>query len=194
RERRQIVRALLETRQRLHQALFHCLLDVITTACGFESRETVVEDPRHRRRGLLTQRNGAPEIALLQQRDDLTPQLAVARARHCQIDPTLDRDRHSRGEHERNGVHESTALHKELNDRRVHDSSETRSLTDRHNALHSRGGDVDCVASAPSFTVSKYVTSRRKTSRSTGVSTSSSKVLKGCAGRSPRSAFFHGTI
>src|SRR5262249_8400146 len=112
-EGREVVRALLELRHYLHQALFHRLLDVIAAPRRLNAREPVIENVGNRRVGLRGRRRDLTKVALREQRHYLVPQRAVTRRYLRKIDVAFDGDRQTDHEHERDRVHEVPAALKE---------------------------------------------------------------------------------
>ena len=80
-ERGEVMRALLEARDHLDQALFHRLLDVLAAARRRDARHAVAHDGGERRVGLLGELHGLAEVAGLEQRRELGPQAAIAARR-----------------------------------------------------------------------------------------------------------------
>ena len=110
RQRRQVMRALLQPRQYLHQALFHRLLDVVATTRRLHPVQTVGQNRGDRRLRLVGQRRRFLEVARLQERHDLLPQRTVRCARHRQVYPALDGYRHAQRKYDQDRVHECTTF------------------------------------------------------------------------------------
>src|SRR6185437_484332 len=110
------VRALLQARHDLHEALLHGLLDVIAAACGLDTRQSVVEDVADHRVGLRGHLHDLAEVALREHGHDLIPGAAVTHRDVCQIDITLDGDCQTHHEHDGDRVHEVPAALKEAHD------------------------------------------------------------------------------
>jgi hypothetical protein len=114
-KRCEVVRALLEARHDLHEALFHRLLDVVAAARRLNAREPVIQDLRDRGVRLRGDLHHLAEVALGEQRHDVVPQVAVLHRRAREIDVAFDRDREPKYEHDGDRIHEIAAALKEPN-------------------------------------------------------------------------------
>jgi len=110
RERRKIMRALLDTRNDFEEALVHGLFDVVATTGARHAGDSIVQDGRDRGFRALRESDELFEVAGAQRGDEVIPQTAVANGFARQINVPLDGDRYADDEDQGQWVEEKPTV------------------------------------------------------------------------------------
>src|SRR5450432_375667 len=191
-----VVGALLEARHDFHHAFFHRRVEVFAPAGALHPRQAVVDDLADGSVGVRGDALHVLELALLQHRQHLCPDLAVLAARLGEEDEALDRDRDAERHDRCARIYEQAAILEELDDgaEGIHELSPMKTMNSmRRNEGHLATGWA-AAAGVRAWACASYCTWRRNTSRSTGASASSSTLTGGRPLRSPGMGFFQGTM